>query len=322
MTKQIKKRFYRVDEIVWVHELKKEAKIVSIDIPSKDVLVEIDGERDTFKLWEIDKLKYKAKDKFFKENPEKIKRKKKKSGAVVAKGHLKIGAGIKFDRDIDYKAKPKAMFMMPTITENPEMNNFRNTVSLTTALEAMKQKIDEIMNPEVFFARVHPDAVIPTKRDEDAGYDLYACVEPKEVSNWKDEDETEQAHVIHCPANKTTLVPTGLAFALPKTHYLNAKHERGSTGKISMSVLAGVVDSGYRGEVFIAITPLHKDVIITSQVKETLDLDDKIYYPYSKAIAQATVDLVPKTKLTELTLEELQKIESERGDTKLGQSGK
>ncbi|QIW89814.1 dUTPase [Bacillus phage Izhevsk] len=310
MTKQIKKRYYRVDEIVWVHDKKKEAKVVSIDIPNKDVVVEIDGELETLKLWEIDKLKYKAKDKFFKDNPEKIKRKKKKkSGAILAKGHLEI-------------EQPKTVLMLPVIKENPEMNNFRNTVSLTTALEAMKQKIDEIMNPEVFFARVHPDAVVPTKRDEDAGYDLYACVEPKEVSNWKDEDATEQAYVIHCPANKTTLVPTGLAFALPKTHYLNAKHERGSTGKISLSVLAGVVDSGYRGEVFIAITPLHKDVIITSQVKETLDLDDKIYYPYSKAIAQATVDLVPKTKLTELTLEELQKIESKRGTTKLGQSGK
>ncbi|UUV46776.1 dUTP diphosphatase [Bacillus phage vB_BanS-Thrax4] len=310
MTKQIKKRYYRVDEIVWVHEKKKEAKVVSIDIPNKDVVVEIDGELETLKLWEIDKLKYKAKDKFFKDNPEKIKRKKKKkSGAILAKGHLEID-------------KPRTVLMIPAITENPEMNNFKNAVSLSTALEAMNKKINEIMNPEVFFARVHPDAVVPTKRDEDAGYDLYACVESQEVSNWKDENETEQAYVIHCPANKTTLVPTGLAFALPKTHYLNAKHERGSTGKISLSVLAGVVDSGYRGEVFIAITPLHKDVIITSQVKETLDLDDKIYYPYSKAIAQATVDLVPNTKLTELTLEDLQKIESKRGTTKLGQSGK
>lgn len=310
MTKQIKKRYYRVDEIVWVHDKKKEAKVVSIDIPNKDVVVEIDGELETLKLWEIDKLKYKAKDKFFKDNPEKIKRKKKKkSGAILAKGHLEI-------------EQPKTVLMLPVIKENPEMNNFKNAVSLSTALEAMNKKINEIMNPEVFFARVHPDAVVPTKRDEDAGYDLYACVESQEVSNWKDENETEQAYVIHCPANKTTLVPTGLAFALPKTHYLNAKHERGSTGKISLSVLAGVVDSGYRGEVFIAITPLHKDVIITSQVKETLDLDDKIYYPYSKAIAQATVDLVPNTKLTELTLEDLQKIESKRGTTKLGQSGK
>lgn len=300
MTKQIKKRYYRVDEIVWVHDKKKEAKVVSIDIPNKDVVVEIDGELETLKLWEIDKLKYKAKDKFFKDNPEKIKRKKKKkSGAILAKGHLEI-------------EKPRTVLMMPAITE---MNNFKNAVSLSTALEAMNKKINEIMNPEVFFARVHPDAVVPTKRDEDAGFDLYACVDEVEVAGNK-------KHWIVCKANETTLVSTGLAFALPKTHYLNAKHERGSTGKISMSVLAGVIDSGYRGEVFLAITPLHKDVIITSDVKETTLVGDSIYYPYSKAIAQATVDLVPNTKLTELTLEDLQKIESKRGTTKLGQSGK
>ncbi|UGO46201.1 dUTPase [Bacillus phage vB_BanS_Chewbecca] len=302
MTKNIKKRYYRVDEIVWVHELKKEATVKSIDIPKKDVVVEIDGDLKKLKLWEIDKLKYKAKDKFFKENPDKIKRKKKKSGAILAKGHLEI-------------EKPKTVLMLPVIKENPEMNNFKNAVSLSTALEAMNKKINEIMNPEVFFARISPDAVIPTKRDEDAGFDLYACTDEVEVAG-------EKKHWIVCPANETTLVSTGLAFALPKTHYLNAKHERGSTGKISMSVLAGVIDSGYRGEVFLAITPLYKDVVITSDVKETSIVGDRIYYPYSKAIAQATVDLVPNTKLTELTLEDLQKIESERGDTKLGQSGK
>ncbi|AGI11762.1 hypothetical protein X915_gp153 [Bacillus phage vB_BanS-Tsamsa] len=313
MTKQIKKRYYRVDEIVWVHDKKKEAKVVSIDIPNKDVVVEIDGELETLKLWEIDKLKYKAKDKFFKANPEKIKRKKKKVHTSKALPDVKIGRGTVFVDNPNGKAK--VQLMLPVIKENPEMNNFKNAVSLSTALEAMNKTINEIMNPEVFFARVHPDAVVPTKRDEDAGYDLYACVDEVEVAGNK-------KHWIVCKANETTLVSTGLAFALPKTHYLNAKHERGSTGKISMSVLAGVIDSGYRGEVFLAITPLHKDVIITSDVKETTLVGDSIYYPYSKAIAQATVDLVPNTKLTELTLEDLQKIESKRGTTKLGQSGK
>lgn len=78
MTKKTKKRYYRVDEVVWVHELKKEATVKSIDIPNKDVVVEIDGDLKTLKLWEIDKLKYKAKDKFFKDNPDKTKTKKKK----------------------------------------------------------------------------------------------------------------------------------------------------------------------------------------------------------------------------------------------------
>jgi len=313
MTKKNKKRFYRAEEIIWVHDKKVEGKVVSLDIPNQNVVVEIDGKEETLKLWEIDKLKYKAKDKFFKENPDKIKKKKKtqKYNAVIAKGELMLNSN------------PKVQLVMPVIDPKAEMHNFGNHVSLSKAFEELYKTVDSIMNPEVFFARIHPDAVVPTKRDEDAGYDLYACVEPQKMASLNDSyDGLKDGYVIVCPANKTTLVPTGLAFALPKTHYLNAKHERGSTGKISMSVLAGVVDSGYRGEVFLAITPLHKDVIITSQVTETLDLHDRIYYPYSKAIAQATVDLVPNTKLTELTLEQLVRIESERGDTKLGQSGK
>ncbi|UUV47041.1 dUTP diphosphatase [Bacillus phage vB_BanS-Thrax5] len=312
MTKKTKKRFYRVEEVVWVHEQKKEAKVVSLDIPNQNVVVEIDGKEETLKLWEIDKLKYKAKDKFFKENPDKIKKKKFKPTLAIAKGQLELKP-----------KESKAVLMMPVIDPKAEMNNFGNHVSLSKAFEALHKTIDSIMNPEVFFAKIHPDAVVPTKRDEDAGYDLYACVDSKKIASLDDSHQgLKDGYVIHCPANKTTLVSTGLAFALPKTHYLNAKHERGSTGKISMSVLAGVIDSGYRGEVFLAITPLYKDVIITSEVSETLELDDRIYYPYSKAIAQATVDLVPNTKLTELTLKELLEIESERGDTKLGQSGK
>lgn len=171
--------------------------------------------------------------------------------------------------------------------------------------------------PTVYFAKVRESAIIPSKRDEDAGYDIYANVEGKEFDG-----NPNLVHEIYLPAFKTTLVPTGIAMALPKTHYFNLKHERGSTGKVSMSVLAGVVDSGYRGEIFIALTPLHKDVLITSEVTETEVLDNIILYPYSKAICQGTIDLVPHVEIKEINFEDLAKIKSERGDTKLGQSGK
>ncbi|UGO51004.1 dUTPase [Bacillus phage vB_BanS_Nate] len=290
MTNKTKKRYYRENEVVWVHEQKKEATVKSIDIPNKDVVVEIDGELETLKLWEIDKLKYKAKDKFFKENPEKIKRKKKK---------------VHVSKALDKVDSPRVQLMMPVIKDDAEMQNFSNHVTLARALGDFKKQLDAIMHPEIFFARVHPDAIVPTKRDEDAGLDFYSI----------------EDHVV-LPKGQTTLVPTGLAYALPKTHYLNAKHERGSTAKPAMSVLAGVIDSGYRGEIFIAINPLHKDIIITSTVDKVVEKDDRILYPFSKAIAQATVDLVPKPVFTELSFKDLQKIESERGDTNLGQSGK
>lgn len=179
----------------------------------------------------------------------------------------------------------------------------------------IRQKRRKRRIPTVYFAKVKEDAIIPTKRDEDAGYDIYACVEGREVDG-------KIIHEIYCPAHKTTLVPTGIAMALPKTHYFNIKHERGSTGKLAMSVLAGVVDSGYRGEIFIALNPLHKDVLITSEVSEVEEGEDVILYPYSKAIAQGTIDLVPQVNIKEITYEELKNIKSERGTGALGASGK
>ncbi|MGL6083834.1 MAG: hypothetical protein ACRC4N_15755 [Gammaproteobacteria bacterium] len=166
---------------------------------------------------------------------------------------------------------------------------------------------------EVKMAKVRPNAIIPSKRKEDAGYDIYAGLEIK--------DGFVNASYM-CPKGEVTLVPTGIAMALPDTHYFNAKHERGSTGKIGLAVLAGVVDSGYRGELFIAVSPMVKDVVISTAVTEISEHDTVIYYPTTKAIAQGTIELVPDVKIEEVSYEELLSIESERGVTKLGQSGK
>ena len=262
------KRFYKVDEVVWVIAEKQEGKILSIDKEKVEAVVDVAGKEVKVKLWEIDKLKYKAKDKFFKDNPEKAKKAKTSDKLNVAELHKQV----------------------------QELRKL-------------------IMHPEVYFAKVRPEGVIPTKRKEDAGWDFYACVEPKEIDG-------EDVYEILLPAFKTTLVPTGVASALPTTHYLNTKHERGSTAKPAMSVLAGVIDSGYRGEIFLALTPLHKDVLITSEVDSVEYHENMILYPYSKAVAQGTIDLVVEPIIKEIPYAELQKIESERGDTKLGQSGK
>lgn len=174
-------------------------------------------------------------------------------------------------------------------------------------LENLLSDVDKLLNPTVYFARLNDSVKVPSKRDEDAGFDIFPNFEGNSIS---------------CPKGETTLIPTGLAVALPETHYLNAKHERGSTGKLSISILAGVVDSGYRGEIFIAVHPLEKGIIITKDTDEVEVSDLAIAYPYKNAICQATVDLVPSTKLVELTFEDLQKIESERGTDKLGSTNK
>lgn len=187
---------------------------------------------------------------------------------------------------------------------------------------------------EVKFAKVHPKAIIPSKRDEDMGFDIYACF---------DED-----YIVINP-HETKLIPTGIASACnPKYGFL--VFERGSTGSKGIARRCGVIDSGYRNEWFIGLTnTTNKTLYISKLSKE--EIIDRLYnadninkswdgvfgsivsikdslenntfvYPYSKAIAQALVVPVPKVKADEISYDELKEIKSERGMGALGSSNK
>lgn len=91
------------------------------------------------------------------------------------------------------------------------------------------------------FAKVRENAIIPSKNIENAGYDIYGIFEGNE-----DENRIVKPHT-------TKLIPTGIACALPSKYYFQVE-ERGSTGSKGIKKSAGVIDSGYRGEIFIAIT--------------------------------------------------------------------
>lgn len=177
---------------------------------------------------------------------------------------------------------------------------------------------DTIMNSLdiIKFAKVKEDsdAKIPTKKDENAGYDIYASFE---------ED------FMKVPAHQTVLIPTGIASALPIDKYFQIE-ERGSTGSKGMKKSAGVIDSGYRGEWFIAITNTNdvnlyiaKEKVATKlqECAKMLDISI-IVYPYEKAIAQAVLHDVFKTDVKEISYEELKEIKSERGMGALGSSNK
>lgn len=164
-----------------------------------------------------------------------------------------------------------------------------------------------LMTNDLVFAKVRPDAIIPTKEDENAGYDIYACF---------DED------YMIIPSHSTKLIPTGIASAMTDKYYLNVA-ERGSTGSIGMKYSAGIVDSSYRGEIFIAICNANNmPTFISKTVDKVEKYDSAIYYPYKKAIAQLIVHEVPKMNVKEVTYDELLKIPSKRGIGALGSSGK
>lgn len=164
------------------------------------------------------------------------------------------------------------------------------------------------MNTTVKFAKVRPTAVIPTKRDEDAGFDIYA--------------DFEDDFIIIDP-HTTTLIPTGIASACD-TDYCFILKERGSTGTKGIAQRCGVIDSGYHNEWFVPITNTTNEriVIVKKDIAYIFITSGYTIYPYEKAIAQALIIPVPKVNIEELTYDELKEITSDRGMGSLGSSGK
>lgn len=170
------------------------------------------------------------------------------------------------------------------------------------------------MEVNVKFAKVKPDAIIPSKRDEDMGFDIYACF---------DED-----YMVINP-HETKLIPTGIASACdPGYGFL--LFERGSTGSKGIARRCGIIDSGYRNEWFVGLTNTTNKVMFISKLseRETYDayygdiMPESFVYPYSKAIVQALIAPVPSVNREEISYEDLKAIPSERGLGALGSSGK
>ena len=165
------------------------------------------------------------------------------------------------------------------------------------------------MTANIKFAKVKPNAKIPTKRAEDAAMDIYACFD----EDW-----------IGIAPHTSKLIPTGIASAFDQ-EWAVVFRERGSTGVKNIKVNAGVIDSGFRGEYFVSLYNGNDvPVYITKYMDGEQMPEDKtaILYPYSKAIAQALVIPVPEVNVDEIEYEELQKIPSERGMGQLGSSNK
>lgn len=167
----------------------------------------------------------------------------------------------------------------------------------------------------LYFAKTKEGATIPTKRKEDAGRDFYALIEPRET----DEGVVYEQLLEKGKVNK---VHTGIASAMSDKYFLSMSSERSSIGKLGINIFAGVVDSGYRGEIMLMIMPLIKDILITSMTNEVVEEEDIIFYPYTKAISQGLLLPVPDVEVEELSYDELKNIASERGVGGWGSSSK
>lgn len=164
------------------------------------------------------------------------------------------------------------------------------------------------MIANIKFAKVRPDAIIPTKRDEDAGFDIYSCFDEDYI--------TIQPH-------ENKLIPTGIASAYDPD-WAVVFRERGSTGVKNLKISAGVLDSGFRNEWFVCLyngndKPICIAKYLTGE-QSPVEIKDTIIYPYSKAIAQALILPVPVVNIEEISYDELKEIPSERGMGMLGSS--
>ncbi|MGL5257806.1 MAG: dUTP diphosphatase [Proteocatella sp.] len=157
---------------------------------------------------------------------------------------------------------------------------------------------------KVYFAKMKETAIIPQKREEDAGYDVFPCF--------------EEDYIMINP-NETVKIPTGIASCFSREYCFIVK-ERSSTGSIGLGQRSGVIDSGYRGEWQLPVTN-HSTVpviIVKDGFKQTKAYEELIKthnireYDYKKAIAQALLIPVPRTEVMELTYEELLEFKSER----------
>lgn len=243
------------------------------------------------------------------------------------------------------------------VNDNSELKTiqcdyFINDKTLQQLLDNKIVTIDEVGTNELYFAKTKPNAIIPTKREEDTGYDIYTC---------------ETKTIVINPCSKR-MIDTGIAIACNKA-YFPKFFDKGGMGSKGIIVGAGVGDSGYRDGYFIPLINTNKDktVVITTQSdneiekcnyfnlstnqfeyieKEDLKRSytdsfgaimimhgDKfsnrvvkkehcIIKPITKAITQFVMLPVPTFNTKELSWDELKNIKSERGLGKLGSSGK
>lgn len=161
---------------------------------------------------------------------------------------------------------------------------------------------------EIYFAKLHKDAKIPTKRVEDGGYDLYPAFDEKDITIYPGE---------------TKMIPTGICSAF-SSDYVCIEKERGSTGTKGMRNACGVVDSGYRGEWFVPINNTSSKIIVIAKNVEEYVTDSAVIvvYPYDKAISQFIVVPVPQMTTIEVSPDMIMNIASERGTGALGSSEK
>jgi dUTP pyrophosphatase len=98
-----------------------------------------------------------------------------------------------------------------------------------------------VKNMKIKIKKLNDKATLPSRASEsDAGYDLYNLL-----------DSTQRVE-----PGQRLLIKTGISVAIPEGYYGRIAPRSGLAYKHGIDVLAGVIDSGYRGEVGVVIINL------------------------------------------------------------------
>lgn len=136
-------------------------------------------------------------------------------------------------------------------------------------------------------AKLHPDAQIPKRADKgSAGLDICTV-----------QDVTVQPGDI-------AIAPTGLAIEINREVYARIAPRSGLAVKNKIHVMAGVVDSSYRGEIKVVLSNLGKEPVTFSK---------------GDRVAQIILEKISMVEPREVDLEDLKV--SERGTAGFGSTG-
>lgn len=145
--------------------------------------------------------------------------------------------------------------------------------------------------------KLHKDAVVPVRAHAtDAGLDLYSV---------------EDATIF---PGQTVKVKTGIALAIPEGK-VGLIWPRSSLGSKGLDVMAGVVDSSYRGEVIVCLYNGNPGCVVAgghASIPMDISHENVIYLPKGSKIAQILIQDVCLCQPVEV---------DELGETVRGQGG-
>lgn len=174
------------------------------------------------------------------------------------------------------------------------------------------------MSNDLLVKRLTEASQLPSKKYGDAGYDFFVdWIEPifadirESTQQLVAEEWAARTSFALVPAGYSTRgdwgalvafkVHTGIAVALPPGYWMLLKPRSGASVKYGLSVLAGVIDNGYRGEIVGVVTCAQP-----CEVKRGDRLFQGVLLPY----------------VERAVLEVAQLPESDRGEAGFGASGR